>query len=167
MKKVMKRDISVLLTVLMLLSSWVFAYIGTNQDVDAVADDGTPLTLEPLETIEIGDMENSITFEVKEFSGIAAVRGVEQLLGDGSPVYNVAVDTSDFLEINLFNYTNLRNTVANKGNTYLNDNSVHQGINLSDPSNWNSLRDFRFYSYGIKKLHDQPYSINNYTCSTN
>ena len=131
--------------------------------MDAVADDGTPLTLEPLETIEIGDMENSITFEVNEFSGIAAVRGVEQLLGDGSPVYDVAIDTSDFLEINLFNYTNLRNTVANKGNTYLNDNSVHQGINLSNPYDWNSLRDFRFYSYGIKKLHDQPYSINNYT----
>jgi len=131
--------------------------------MDAVADDGTPLTLEPLETIEIRDMDNSITFEVKEFSGIAALRGTEQLLGAGSEVHNVAVDTGDFLEINLFNYTNLRNTVANKGNTYLNDNSVHQGINLSNPYDWNSLRDFRFYSYGIKKLHNQPYSINNYT----
>ena len=101
--------------------------------MDAVADDGTPLTLEPLETIEIRDMDNSITFEVKEFSGIAAVRGAEQLLGAGNATDvtdQIAIDTKDFLKINLFNYTNITGTNPGEGNDYLSYDSVKTGINV-------------------------------------
>ena len=134
--------------------------------MDAVADDGTPLTLEPLETIEIRDMDNSITFEVKEFSGIAAVRGAEQLLGAGNATDvtdQIAIDTKDFLKINLFNYTNITGTNPGEGNDYLSYDSVKTGINLSNASDTNSLRDFRFYSHGIKRKIGEPYTINNYT----
>lgn len=139
---------------------------GSDFTVDAVADDGTPLTLEPLETIEVSGMENSITFEVKEFSGIAAVRGAEQLLGAGNATDvtdQIAIDTKDFLKINLFNYTNITGTNQGEGNEFLSYNSVKTGINLSNASDTNSLRDFRFYSHGIKRKIGEPYTINNYT----
>ena len=130
--------------------------------LEVTADDGTTLYLDKIDTVDISDTEDSITFDVNEFSGIAAVRADEPLVGAFVDT-NKEVDTSDFLEINLFNYQDLTNTGSGKGNDLLNNfGNVGKGINLTSQYN-GSLRDFRFYSQGIKKLTNERYTINNYT----
>ena len=81
--------------------------ISPNRKLDIVAEDGTQLALEPLETIEIADTEDSITFEMKEFSGVAVVRlngAPEELLGAGPSTDVETIDTSETISINMFNY---------------------------------------------------------------
>lgn len=131
--------------------------------LEVTADDGTTLYLDKIDTVDISDTEDSITFDVNEFSGIAAVRADEPLVGQTNVTNTVAVDTSDFLEINLFNYTNITNTAQGEGISVTNDNSVRTGINLANNNDWNSLRPFRFYAHGVKKNTNEPYTINNYT----
>ena len=125
--------------------------ISPNQKLDIVAEDGAELALEPLGTMEIADTEDSITFEMKEFSGVAVVRlnaMPEELLGAGPSTDVAAIDTSEIIDINMFNYTAYdERNVGSGNNINLSDDRIKRGINIDSNGNF---RDFRFYSSGVK-----------------
>ena len=124
--------------------------ISPNQKLDIVAEDGAELALEPLGTMEIADTEDSITFEMKEFSGVAVVRlnaMPEELLGAGPSTDVAAIDTSEIIDINMFNYTAYdERNVGSGDNINLSDNRIKTGINVYN----GNFRDFRFYPSGVK-----------------
>ena len=141
--------------------------ISPNRKLDIVAEDGTQLALEPLETIEIADTEDSITFEMKEFSGVAVVRlngAPEELLGAGPSTDVETIDTSETISINMFNYWAYDDANCGSGdNINMSDPWIQSGINVYNWNN-NTFRDLRFYPSGVKSQDNStPSYYNPYT----